>query len=211
MYVSTMDEGEVLREYLTDEKWIIRVYVNWNHPKTQALVAKARKMKRKRLTEATIERTKNGNRVIIIRTVDLTDLSVGIYHVGIVPCSDDTIMYAMTLTNQKLAFFTPHFFERYKERMGEQGVKIKDPVRDYFGRNPELLSDPGDNPRFKNALQYTVRDGVMLGNLRGNVTLGYGDGRTVVWELYDVRTFLHRDAKMSQRIEFIDNEARKRL
>lgn len=205
MYVPKMTEAEVLQEYFRDEKWILKTHVTSSHPKNVALFARMRKEKRNKAIVVSRETTKQGNRVILVKKVQLNPYDLVLYHIAIIPCDDDTIMYAMVLGGSKVVFFTPHFFDRYKERMEKNGVHIKDAILTYFKRNMYVTTANGAHQKYKNSVQFAVDDGVMLGNYRDKV-----EYEGVTWYLLDIRTFIP-NGELSRRLEFVDNELRKGL
>lgn len=210
MYVPKMSEAEVLMEHLRDALWLCKTHVKWSHPNNLRIAAKCRKQGLKKLSELHYEYTKQGNRVMLLRTVDVVEKSVDLMHISIIPCEDNTIMYGVLFGEREMMFFTPHFFDRYKERMEESGFTIRNPVRSYFLRNPFHAYESGAHPKYENDVQFAVNDGIMLGDYRGEVTIHLGE-HDEVWHLFDSRTFLIKGGNHAERIKFVDNIARAKL
>lgn len=206
MYTTTMTEQEVVNEYMRDWQYISRTYARWLHPDTQKLAAEARKHKIQSITRLSCIRTPNHNRAYVIKTVNIKFGYVDVLPIGIVECSDGVVMHILLMGGCEIAFFTSHFFHRYKERMEQGGIHMKDAVRTFFKRNPVIVPSSGAHPKYENSIQISCDDGMMLGNFRGFITID-GEKRQMI----DIRTFLRKGDKVSQRIQFIDNENRRKL
>lgn len=203
MIVPTMTELELKRELELD----IENVANWekrNENRFRRLVLKSKKFP---VSTHYIYISPRKNRWIITLTA-LSKKDVGKYSLkGLVATYETNfgthaLVPSIVLDRQTIKFHPPHFFKRYKERMGLD-LKGLDLIAEYFKRN--------------NNYTYEIRDIVENGEPRvdfagstvDGVTLGYGTtGGNIL-----TKTFITYDMLKGEQIETYmnNNEYRKEM
>lgn len=201
-----MTEQEVIDEFMRDWKYLSHSHARWTHPENLKLAAAARRLKLDEISRLTYVTTPQHNRTMVLRHVHIKMGYVDILPIGVVECSDGVKMHILLSADHYIMFFTTHFFQRYKERMAQGGVTMKDAVRTFFKRNPKIVPSSGAHAKFENSIQVACNDGVMLGNFRGYATIDEQEVR-----MLDIRTFLRKGDNISKSIQFVDNELRPKL
>lgn len=99
---------------------------------------------------------------------------------------------------KEVTFYTPHFFDRYRERFLEKHYDVdywtkEDVMDDYFMYNAAEVSTPQHNPKYPEGIFVTTEDGVILG-------VDLGDG---IWEY---RTFISFEMLKGGQIDISNEE-----
>lgn len=100
---------------------------------------------------------------------------------------------------QEVTFYTPHFFDRYRERFLEKeyiidGWTKEDVMDDFFMNNVGEICQSQNNPKYPDGIFLTTDSGVILG-------VDLGDG------LWEYRTFVTFDMLKGNQIEDSNEEA----
>ena len=100
---------------------------------------------------------------------------------------------------KEVTFFTPHFFDRYRERFLEKNFDVddwtkEDVIDDYFLHNIGEVSRSQNNPKYPDGIFVTCDNGVILG-----VDLGEG--------LWEYRTFISFEMLKGGQIDDSSEEA----
>lgn len=103
-------------------------------------------------------------------------------------------------TGRDFTFYTPHFFDRYRERFLEPQFDIEDwtkpdVIEDYFKNNVVFNARPMNDPRYPNSLFVVSEDGIALGE-----DIGKG-----IWEF---RTFITFEMLKGNQVNISEEEGK---
>ena len=98
----------------------------------------------------------------------------------------------------EVTFYTPHFFDRYRERFLEPQFEIddwtkEDVIDDYFMNNVAEVATNQNNPKYSGGIFVSTDNGVILGSNLGE-------------DLWEYRTFISFDMLKGQQINLSNEE-----